>query len=164
MKSRLRRQATACLAAILVLVCTEASASARQAGEKRRDGPIPGPIIKLPPGQYDVTAPAAEGEQQQQQRRAVSSRAAQRWEYCAMRIVNFRKESSFSNQLISTAYIRYLRGGGESIDAANEDEVLAAAMTKLGDEGWELVAIGESFTLSDGNGYSTPRYFFKRAR
>ncbi|HEX5708065.1 MAG TPA: hypothetical protein VFX96_12260 [Pyrinomonadaceae bacterium] len=160
MYKSLARLLTACALAALVLFASSAPARA-QAGEKRRDGPIPGPIIKLPPGQYDVTpAPAADADEQQQ-KRTTRALASQRWEYCTIYQVNYQKRD-YSSNWTGVAFIRYYRGGGEQVEGGNEDEALANAMTKLGEEGWELVAIRESIGLSEGTGTATHSYFFKR--
>ncbi len=161
MKNFRLRMPAACLAATLVLVCAQAHASARQAGEKRRDGPIPGPVIKLPPGDYDPTTLAPEQEQRQQRATAARGARGQRWEYCVIYQVGLRK-LDFASNYTGVAYIRHFRRGVEAIDGASEDEALANAMNKLGEEGWELVAIRESVGISDGNGMSTHSYFFKR--
>lgn len=37
-------------------------------------------------------------------------------------------------------------------------------MNELGSQGWELVAAVDNVNLNNGNGYSSPIYYFKRAR
>lgn len=157
------RLLTACAFAALVLFVSATHARA-QTGEKRREGPIPGPVIKLPPGQYDVTAASEEDAARQQKPSTAAradARASQRWEYCAITGISYYKKE-FASNFTGVAHVRYMRGGGEQVEGRDEDEALANAMTKLGEEGWELVATRESFNLSDGSGATSHSYFFKR--
>ncbi len=125
----------------------------------RVKGPIVGPEIKLPRGSYET--PAAEVQAQGESAARLS--VPVKWEYCSIVYISSRRKD-YSPTVTYFAYVRYFRGGSETIDGANEEEALANALTKLGDEGWELVAIREQFGVSEGTGSSTSSYFFKRPR
>lgn len=156
----------ACALAAFVF-CIAAADARAQAGEKRRDGPIPGPVIKLPPGQYDTPlAPAEDDDAARQQKPAASARderrAAQRWEYCSIQRLDWQQKDSFSSTFVVVAHVRYYRGGGWQVEGRDPEEALANALNRLGEEGWELVAVREFVNLSDGTGASSHSYFFKR--
>ncbi len=125
----------------------------------RAKGPIVGPEIKLPRGSYEAPAAAAQEQGESAARQAVPIK----WEYCSIVYISSRRKD-YSPTVTYFAYVRYFRGGSETIDGANEEEALANALTKLGDDGWELVAIREQFGVSEGTGSSTSSYFFKRPR
>ncbi|MGH9942440.1 MAG: hypothetical protein ACRD9R_08805 [Pyrinomonadaceae bacterium] len=145
----------------LIFVCGAGAVKTQaQDATRRPKGPIAGPIIKLPRGHYEPPPADADGQQQEEETRPT---ARQAWEYSAITHVGTRRKT-FGTDIVGFASVRYFRGGGEQVEGANEDEALANALTKLGEEGWELVAIRDSFQLSDGNGGSNSSYFFKRPR
>jgi hypothetical protein len=132
---------------------------------RRPRGPVAGPAIKLPPGS------GAQEERTQQPAPAKESAGrtaweAQRWEYCVIRGFKLHQKGfSFTQPLyVPAAYVRYFPEGSEEIEGANEEEALAGAFAKLGDEGWELTAVRPEIVLSDGNGTSSATYFFKRPK
>ena len=60
--------------------------------------------------------------------------------------------------------MRYFPSGSEEIEGASEDEAMANAFAKLGEEGWELTAVRTDISLRDGDGASSAAYFFKRPK
>jgi hypothetical protein len=92
--------------------------------------------------------------------------ATKRWEYCAITGEISRKKD-FSTYVVD-AVIRYFPGREEKVEGPDEEEAVANAMAKLGDEGWELVAVNErvSFSVSSGSGNSNSSriYYFKRQK
>jgi hypothetical protein len=148
------------LACVLTVVSLAASAARAQEprAPKRPSGPVAGPVITLPPGQGESIAdPAA---QDAEARRAG---ALQKWEYCFFTTSTTQKDRW--SPTIGVASVRYSAGGDiEQVEGRSEEEAALNAMNKLGEEGWELVAIRESFNLSDGYGNSSARYFFKRPK
>ena len=142
-----------------MLICAYASPCAAQQEHtnRRKQGPASGPAIPLPLGQGALSDQQSEPSEQKQSVRE----PLPKWEYCAItNIISTRKDQW--SKFTGIAYIHYFRGGGEQVEGANEDEALAKAMTKLGEEGWELVAIREVVGLSEGTGSSSAKYFFKR--
>ncbi|HEX8719731.1 MAG TPA: hypothetical protein VF736_03740 [Pyrinomonadaceae bacterium] len=132
---------------------------------RRPRGPVAGPAIKLPPGS------GAQEERTQQPSGAKEAAArggweAQRWEYCVIRGFRLHQKGfSFTQPVYApAAYVRYFPEGSEEVEGANEEEALANAFAKLGEEGWELTAVRTDFALSDGNGASSATYFFKRPK
>jgi hypothetical protein len=90
-----------------------------------------------------------------------SARAAQggRWEYCAVTKAQF-VGSARGGQY----WITYFRGNNvrvETIEAGIAENGLAKAVSRLGDEGWEMVGEG---TLDVGRGTPPAALYFKRAR
>lgn len=165
MRKVFARLLTACALAAFAF-CLAAADARAQAGEKRRDGPIAGPIIKLPPGQYEESLATPEDDARQQQQKPATTargetRAPQRWEYCSIYWVA-STQKGFGSGYTGVAYVRYYRRGGEQIEGSSEDDALANAMNKLGEDGWELVAIRETLEVSNGSGITRPVYFFKR--
>jgi hypothetical protein len=157
-----RRSLNACLSATLLLVCA-ASAGAQQTGvPKRPQGPVAGPVIRLPAGQGETLGEQAETPAPGEPAR--SSAPAPRWEYCAIMNTATIQKDRWS-PIIGAANVRYFGGAGhEQIEGVNEDEALANAMAKLGEDGWELVAVTEPLSLMDGTGGSRTRFFFKRPK
>ncbi|HWS55708.1 MAG TPA: hypothetical protein VN228_16335 [Pyrinomonadaceae bacterium] len=89
------------------------------------------------------------------------ARAAQggRWEYCAVTKAQF-VGSARGGQY----WITYFRGNNvrvETIEAGVTENALAKAVSRLGDEGWEMVAEG---TLDMGRGTPPAALYFKRSR
>jgi hypothetical protein len=92
-----------------------------------------------------------------------------KWEYCSMNLVN--GQSANGSQLTGSATINYALSSGNrsetifsSVDTPNaidklEADVVAKAMAKLGDDGWEMVAQG--YALRDTG--ETKTVYFKRA-
>jgi hypothetical protein len=140
-------------------IFASAGARAQQSEETRKPKtPIQSPVIKLPRGQFGATEEAtAEAE-------AVSKPAARtRWEYCAITHTT-TKRSDYSSRSTGVAVIRYYPGGTEEVEGAYEGDAFDKAMAKLGEDGWELVAIRERIGLSDGTGTSAGSYYFKRPK
>lgn len=92
-----------------------------------------------------------------------SARVAQggRWEYCAVTRAQF-----VGSPRGGQYWITYFRGNNvrvETVEAGVTENGLAKAVSRLGDEGWEMVGEG---TLDIGPGRGTPpaALYFKRAR
>jgi hypothetical protein len=78
---------------------------------------------------------------------------SKKWEYCAITgIVSIEKGF---RSYIPAAVIRYF---------PNTSEQVEGTIAKLGDEGWEMVSVTDSFSLSEGSGRSYPVLYFKRAK
>lgn len=132
-----------------------------QEAPRRPQGPAAGPIIKLPRGEGQ---PA---EQAQQPGEASKADAyTPKWEYCAITsVTRSRKAMGIgSSANMALAQVRYFPAGSESVEGPNEEDALANAFAKLGEDGWEFVAVRESLTLVEGNGHSTPVFYFKRPK
>lgn len=120
--------------------------------QRRPQGPAAGPVIKLP-------RDASVGDE----------RAAepQKWEYCAiLGFVSRQRGLGISGPQVSAAVIRYFGNGTEDVvegSSASENEALAAAFTKLGEDGWELAGVRPDLTLDEGS-KSSATYFFKRPK
>jgi len=131
---------------------------------RRPQGPAAGPIIKLPRSE-------SLGDERPTQQPAASrdERPAEprRWEYCSIGGFVFR-QSGFgsSSSRVASAVIRYFGGDTETVEGPSgfEDDALAVAFAKLGEEGWELAGTRTDFHLSDGDGKATTVYFFKRPK
>jgi hypothetical protein len=131
---------------------------------RRPQGPAAGPAIKLPPGANaaEERAPATNAREQA----APASSLPQKWEYCFISGFRTRQKSvgiSSSVQVV-VAYVRYPPEGSEEIEGATEEEALANALLKLGEDGWELTAVRTDLRLEDGDGKTTSAYFFKRPK
>lgn len=87
--------------------------------------------------------------------------AGERWEYCAV------TKAQFAGSVRGGQYwISYFRGANvrvETVEASVTENGLAKAVSRLGDDGWEMV--GEA-TLDIGPGRGTPpeAIYFKRPR
>ncbi|HWW76590.1 MAG TPA: hypothetical protein VNZ44_14435 [Pyrinomonadaceae bacterium] len=132
---------------------------------RRPQGPAASPVIKLP---RDASL-GDEREPQQQQHATRDERAAEprKWEYCSISGFVFRASGFGSSaSRIASAVVLYFGGGMEKIEGPSdfEDDALAVAFAKLGEDGWELAGTRTDFHLSDGNGKSTTVYFFKRPK
>jgi hypothetical protein len=141
-----------------------ASARAQQPEPQRRpQGPAAGPVIKLPPGasaaeERAPTPGAKEGD-------APAPPLPQKWEYCYIKGFAYRQTGfSSSSPRVALAYVRYLPGGSDEIEGANEEEALGNALARLGEDGWELTAIRTDLQLEDGDGKTHSVYFFKRPK
>lgn len=141
------------------------AADAQSAPPTRRpQGPVAGPIIKLPPGAGAVEERAQTPGAKEQAAAAPS--LPQKWEYCFINAFRLRQKSvgiSSSTQ-IQVASVRYLPEGSEEFEGATEEEALAVALFKLGEDGWELTAVRTDLRLDDGDGQTTHVYFFKRPK
>lgn len=152
------------LAASLMLahLAFAATARAQQTTPPRRPGgPAAGPVIKLPPGS------GASLEQSQPNSKEQTERAAhepKRWEYCAIVSFNYRQKNFPSNSYTPSAVIRFFPDTLEEVEGGNEEQALANAFTRLGDDGWELTGITTNFSLTDGTGKTTSVYYFKRPK
>ncbi|HEX8499127.1 MAG TPA: hypothetical protein VF659_00955 [Pyrinomonadaceae bacterium] len=167
MFERHKARALACAALLALAALAHAPRAAAQTPEppRRPHGPVAGPVIKLPPG----AGAADERTQAQSARDDEPARPAwspQRWEYCVIKGFKYHQKgfSISSPTHVPAAYVRYFPSGTEEIEGANEDEALANAFAKLGEDGWELTGVRTDLSLSDGNGASTAVYFFKRPR
>ena len=87
--------------------------------------------------------------------------AGERWEYCAL------TKAQYPGSVRGGQYwITYFRGNNvrvETIEAGVTENGVAKAISKLGEEGWEMVGEG---TLDIGPGRGTPpqALYFKRPR
>ncbi|MCA1633474.1 MAG: hypothetical protein LC802_07080 [Acidobacteria bacterium] len=144
----------------VILPCSSAQAAQQSEGARRpRGGPAAGPVIPLPRGE-------GEGLEQPPQAEGAKGGAAARskWEYCAITHTT-RKQTVFgSSSTTALAVVRHYPGETEEIEGRNEDDALANAFAKLGEEGWEMVGIKHSIDISDGYGKSMHVYFFKRPK
>ena len=168
-----RRKARALTRAALLALLTLASTgyAAAQSPEtqsepqRKQQGPVAGPAIKLPrgAGAEDVRGQAPSTQQGEETARAAWS--PQKWEYCVVGGIRYQhKGFSLSSSRTPVAYVRYLPTGSEEIEGANEEEALGNAFAKLGEEGWELTGVRTDLSLRDGNGTSSTAYFFKRPK
>jgi hypothetical protein len=154
------------IAFALVALCSilTSEARGRQAGSQRRpQGPVAGPAIKLPRGEGagDERAP----QQQQSSGAKETTYAPLKWEYCSINGFNYHQKGlGLSAPSYPSAVVRYFSGGGEEVEGQLEEEALANAFAKLGEDGWELTGVRTDFDLKDGNGKSTHVYFFKRPK
>jgi hypothetical protein len=165
------RHALTLAVAIFVTGCaatpfTSAAASARadapvarQSEPRRRPGgPATGPAITLPRGQGEgLEQPPPDGPKG-------TSPSARRWEYCAITHTVRRQPGFGSSPATYFAVVRYYPNAGEEVEGRDEDDALANALSKLGEEGWELVAVRQNLNLLDGSGRATHSYLFKRPK
>jgi hypothetical protein len=161
MRNCLRTLSAASLAAAFLLASASAAAAQQPGPPKRRQGPDAGPTIVLPPGQ--TAAPNEQPGPDGPGQTAAAKAPAPKWEYCAITSTGTQQKDRFSD-VTGFARVRYFGGGGEVVEGASEDEAVANAMTKLGEDGWELVAIRASIDIYDGRGASVHSYFFKRPK
>jgi hypothetical protein len=158
-----RRNLLGLVAALLLAQLAFAStARAQQTPPPRRpSGPAAGPVIKLPPGS------GASLEQSQPNSKEQAERGAhepKRWEYCAIVSFNYRQKNFPSNSYTPAAVIRFFPDTLEEVEGGTEEQALANAFTRLGDDGWELTGITTSLSLTDGTGKTTSVYYFKRPK
>lgn len=142
-----------------LLTSARAGASAAQQSEtpRRPTSPAAGPSITLPRGQGEAL------EQPQPPEHSKGS-APKRWEYCAV-THTFRKQSGFGTSPATfVAAVRFYPNTHEEIEGRDEDDALANAFSRLGEEGWEMVAVRQNLNLLDGSGKATHTYIFKRQK
>jgi hypothetical protein len=127
---------------------------------RRPQGPVAGPIIKLPPGSGAVgeraQTPGAKDE--------AAPPLPQKWEYCVINGFRYHQKGFSSSPRVPAAYVRYLPEGSEEVEGSTEDEAVNNTLAKLGEDGWELTAIRTDLQLDDGDGKATSVYFFKRPK
>lgn len=161
---RLKRRARRAVLASLLACCAfalfnVAVARAQQPeGQRRPRGVVAGPAIKLPRG---------EGANADQSAKDEIARAAvtQKWEYCAITGFNWRQKGfSLSAPHVPVAIVRYFPSTVEEIEGTNEEDAIANAFARLGEEGWELTGVKSDINLNEGNGKTTTTYFFKRPK
>jgi hypothetical protein len=165
-----RALARAALLALLTLApAADAAAQSPETQsepQRKQQGPVAGPAIKLPrgAGAEDVRGQTPSAQQGEEVARAAW--APQKWEYCVIGGIKYQQKglSLSSSSRAPVAYVRYLPTGSEEIEGANEEEALGNAFAKLGEEGWELTGVRTDLSLSDGNGTSRTVYFFKRPK
>lgn len=148
---------TGCAVTLFNSVGASVSAAQQTEAPRRPRGPATGPSITLPRGQGEglEQPPAGEGAR---------GPAARRWEYCAVTNI-YRKQTGFgASPATFVAAVRYYPNAVEEIEGRDEDDALANAFVKLGEEGWELVAIRHNLNLLDGSGRAAHTYLFKRQK
>ena len=166
-----RHKARALARAALLLLVALAAAAAHGAAQtpdqqpearRRPQGPVAGPVIKLPPGAgaSDERTPAADARAEAAREPA----APTRWEYCYIKGFRYRQKGFSLSAQVPAAYVRYLPTGSDEIEGASEEEALGNAFAKLGEDGWELTGLRTDLSLSDGTGTSATVYFFKRPK
>jgi hypothetical protein len=160
----LARAALLALAALAPAAYGAASVRAAQTEpQRKRQGPVAGPAIKLPPGAGaadERTQPSGPRDEEA----ARPAWAPQRREYCVIKGFKSHQKGLSLSSSTPAAFVRYLPTGSEEIEGATEEEALGNAFAKLGEEGWELAGVRTDFSLSDGNGHSSTVYFFKRPK
>ncbi|HEY0171359.1 MAG TPA: hypothetical protein VGB98_10085 [Pyrinomonadaceae bacterium] len=162
-----RHKAHARAALLALLTLAPAAYPAQQSEpQRRRQGPVAGPAIRLPRGagaedQRTRDAGARQGEEGER-----AAWAPQKWEYCVIKGFKYTQKglSLSSSSRTPAAFVRYFPDGSEEIEGATEDEALGNAFAKLGEDGWELTAVRTDLSLSDGNGTAAAAYFFKRPK
>lgn len=158
------RRSLPALALALALAPAAYSQTQQPDPPRRPQGPVAGPVIKLPPG----SGAADERGQASGTKDAAAPIPSppQRWEYCFINGIRARQKSFGigSSVPVVTARVRYLPEGSEEVEGANEEEALGNALVKLGDDGWELTAVRTDLQLEDGDGKTTSVYFFKRPK
>lgn len=153
------------LAAALLLaqVATASNALAQQTTTppRRPSGPAAGPVIKLPPG----SGASLEETQSNSSAKERAERAEpKRWEYCAITSVIWQQKGITSSSRAAFALVRFFPNTVEEVEGANEEDAMANAFTRLGDDGWELTGVSTNFNLTDGNGKNINVYYFKRPK
>jgi hypothetical protein len=153
------------VAAALLLAQLAASAARAQDSPppRRPSGPAAGPIIKLPRGD----GASLEQQQSNPEARERGERAAaepKRWEYCAITGFVWQQKGLTASTRAPSAVIRFFPNTTEEVEGAHEEDALANAFARLGDDGWELAGVRTDTNLTEGNGRSATVYFFKRPR
>lgn len=160
--------ARAALLALAALAPAAHASAQNEPQQRRTQGPVAGPAIKLPrgAGAADGRAQEAASPKEAGQQDARSSSEPQRWEYCVIKGFKYHQKglSLSSSSQTPAAYVRYFPTGSEEVEGATEEEALANAFAKLGEDGWELAAVRTDFKLSDGDGATSSVYFFKRPK
>ncbi len=159
-----RRAATAPLALSLLLgafalAAAPVSRAQEQEVPRKPRGPAAGPVIKLPRGE-------GADEQQHPAEMPKAQPAEQlKWEYCTVTGNTWKqREVGLSTRQIPTAVINYPANNWEEVEGASHDLAILNALAKLGEDGWQLVAVREKFSLSEGTGNSTPVFYLKRPK
>lgn len=151
---------TAWLFAAALLFSADAARARQTDPPPRPQGPAAGPVIKLPRG---AGADAEQPAQTDPARRPAF--APRKWEYCAITGFSWKQKGfSISSAQTPSAVVRYFPGSFEEIEGANEEDALANAFAKLGEEGWELTGVRQSLRLDDGDGETRHVYYFKRPK
>jgi hypothetical protein len=160
--SHARRAIVAPLLACCALFLFNAvSARAQQPeGQRKPRGVVAGPTIKLPRGEGASAEQSASAKEE-----AARAAAPQKWEYCAITGIKWlQKGFSLSAPHVPAAVVRYFPNTLEEVEGANEEDALANAFARLGEDGWELTGIKLEINLNEGNGKSSATYFFKRPK
>ena len=163
---RVKRQARGVALASL-LACyafcfiNAAAALAQQPeGQRKPRGVVAGPSIKLPRGEGANAEQSASAKEE-----AARASAPQKWEYCAITgIIWHQKGFSLSAPHVPAAVVRYFPNTVEEVEGISEEDAIANAFTKLGEDSWELTGVKMDFNLTEGNGKSSTTYFFKRPK
>ncbi|MDT5295555.1 MAG: hypothetical protein QOJ76_2435 [Acidobacteriota bacterium] len=161
--------AFACIAPAPTVSGAGLSRAPQAESQRRPQGPVAGPVIKLPRGE------GAGDDRAQQQQPSSSSSAAKdegshiasaphKWEYCTINGFSYHQKGFSSTSITPAAVIHYFPGITEEVEGVSEDEAVANAFVKLGDDGWERAGIRTDFRSSDGNGNSMSVYYFKRPK
>lgn len=164
MFARHKALARAALLTLFALVPAAYASAQSEPPPRRPQGPVVGPAIKLPRGAGAEDQRARDAGVRQDEEVERAAWAPQKWEYCVIRGFKYVQKGLSSSSRTPTAFVRYFPNGSEEIEGATEDEALANAFAKLGEEGWELTAVRTDLSLSDGNGSATAAYFFKRPK
>jgi hypothetical protein len=160
-----RHKAHARAVLLTLFALAPAAQHAQQSEPQRRpQGPVAGPAIRLPRGAGAEEQRARDAGARQDEEAGRSAWAPQRWEYCVIRGFRYNQKGLSSSSRTPAAFVRYFPTGSEEVEGATEDEALANAFAKLGDEGWELTAVRTDLSLSDGSGSASAAYFFKRPK
>ena len=155
--------ATSAFVALAPARLAAARAQAQQAEPPRKpQGPAAGPVIKLPRGEGAPTEQTPAGVRPDAARADASPT---KWEYCAVVGFVFRQKGfSISSPSVPFAVVRYFPGTVEEVEGTSEDDALANAFAKLGEDGWELAGVRTDIRVTDGTGRSSTTYFFKRPK
>jgi hypothetical protein len=158
-----RRKALAA-ALLLAQVATASTALAQQTTTPRRpSGPAAGPVIKLPPGS-GASLEETQSNSSAKERAGRAPAEPKRWEYCAITSVIWQQKGITSSSRAAFALVRFFPNTVEEVEGANEEDAMANAFTRLGDDGWELTGVATNFNLTDGNGKNINVYYFKRPK
>jgi hypothetical protein len=159
-RERARVRAVLAAAILIATALAPAAGRAQQTDAPRRpQGPASGPAIKLPRGS------GAEAETATQTEPATRPATSRRWEYCAITGFTWKQRGfSISSPQMPSAVIRYFPTNFEEVEGANEEDALANAFAKLGEDGWELAGVRQSLRLDDGDGETRHVYYFKRPK
>ncbi|HEV2864527.1 MAG TPA: hypothetical protein VGX48_26240 [Pyrinomonadaceae bacterium] len=153
--------AVSLLLAALALAAAAPARAQEQEVPRRPRGPAAGPVIKLPRGE------GAPADEQQQPAAAQKSQPAAplKWEYCTLTGHAFKsREVGLSTRSVPAAVIHCLPNAPEEVEGGTHELAIANALARLGEDGWELVAVRETFKLSEGNGDSHPVFYLKRPK
>jgi hypothetical protein len=154
------------LAALLGCGASEIETAHAQQAEAphRQRGPVASPVIKLPRGEGATPEqPSSSADAKSEGVKGVEA-GPRKWEYCAITGVNWHQKGLTASSASPSAVIRYFPSTYEEVEGGNEDDALANAFARLGEEGWELGGVKVEFNLTDGNGKSSTVYYFKRPR